>query len=1021
MGSNSITMRVKASSLNATSPASYVSGEFTIATVPSAPIISNENDATNEITFSFVQGYTSANLYQIKIANGEWNTVDDVTIGLQDINYAIGDIAIRVAQNIHANVAHPAGISASNSTAFIPTPQSPTAPSALIVDDINDTIDWTFVTGYEQINDYEVSINNSAYQSASDKPYIVGNIASAAGSLKIRVKADKKTGRAAGDIANNIQIFTIPPSILLAIIAEHQQTINALSESIKQFNITKSAINETGSALRSQAKELHSIWFKLSQSVNQAALSQTAITQALMSASVLETQANKAKAQEKLDALTATLNAARNIITPTDSAIISAFNDASSLAPVTQHDAMIALSTFAKIDIAGNLIESDTTVEQGWRCLVDTSAKTRVVWALLSPVNPVDENANNSDASTRQENTYNSQEICGISNWAFPSNAQIQTLNASTPQGWVTLNQSGKITTNSDFTYWFDGLNARLWQRTQAQGALIDQPSAVSGVPANFANAQWKLADKATWQQLNSDESANEFIATLSTQEDYWIAPENNDKWFASITDSDISTNFVYSFYSKKAYQLASALLATEHIPQVEVIANSQLFPNHDKQTYWLAPSVDKDGIVTGEISTFAFPSDNKIADNTTNATSRFIMVQSPQTPSLIASDDSKNTFTLTMINNYHLLSDYQLTLDGGENWHVLTDEKAEIITVNKQKQITVSVGNVNYSHDDVGVRIIKSDTTPASDIVYLDIDFTQVRCDGIELDDVCYSVHLGQKTWQEANAICRNNNQTLLSKDAINDWNSFAHELSLATARYWLIEESSQSYAHTLTGPQYQGANWAAGQYDTSSKTSEHAYICANDYQAPTLTSTSINEADTDINVADAFLLTFSEAIDSANIASLVTLSDNNGSAVGITVTINGQVLTIQPDETLAENAAYSLLIQGTVNDLYTNSLVINRTINFTTADLDTVALLSYNGKNYTVSTEKIVKDSYAQACPNSEITVSDFNEFATQLKLDKDQHYLYSPERETYKGFFGWSNDYNYGGQRLYICQVN
>ncbi|MGB0834874.1 MAG: Ig-like domain-containing protein [Psychrobium sp.] len=1017
-GSSTITMRVKASEKNDSSIAAYVSSEFTVTEVPAAPTIESENDATNEIVFNPIDGYIEANLFEVKIADGDWATVESFTINLEDIDYTVGSISIRLAENLNAATPHPAGQSVSNTKVFTPTPATPTAPTGLSVNDTNDTLDWQFVTGYEQYTDYEIQLNGSnTYQAIKQKPVIIGNINATINSISIRVKADAETGRQAGESASNPVAFTIPASQLLAVVADHQQTIDSLNTVLAEFNTLKAGLSGTGDALRTQAKTLNAKWFELATLIEQATTAQTAIDNALTSAASFETQVNKDAVQTVLNNLTTDLNAAKPLVAATDSAIIDAFNDAHSQASITQENAMIPLTTFAKLDVAGNLVETDTTVEQGWRCLLDTSAKTRVVWALLSPVKATDENTTFSDTQTRQSDVYNAQEICGVSTWQLPTNAQAKTIDSGTPQNWVKVTTAGEITDAAEFKYWLDGANTRLWQRVEDQSALATKSDDVSGVAANFASASWTLATQAIWQAVGDDPNASAFVATLSKDYKYWATPEGAYADFSG----DIVTTGSWTSFGETAYKLAMADLNVADVPKVELITNSALFPNHNAQSYWLAEELDSDSVATGNIATLTYPDSEVAADNATTATSRFVMVSAPQTPALIATDDAKNKITISLIENYAAIEDYELTTDGGSNWNTLTSDNAELKTIDNTLRLVVTLSNANIDKNDIGIRVAKTQTIPASSAVNSDIDFTQSRCDGTEINGICYQAYESTKTWQQAIDACSAIDQTLLSRSSSSDWSNFASELDLSARDYWFVDEANSYSAYNLD---YSGGSWTAGSFDYTSKSSTLAYICQKDFEAPTLDSVSVSEGDNDVLISAEFTLTFNEAIKNQDLSSIVTLSDEGGANIAVTVTIEDTMLKIKPDSALTALKSHTLVVNGDVNDLYNNAITVNESITFTTAAADAIQSFAFNGKNYTVSDTLISKTDYDTTCNNSGFDVSwgDGTNFAAALNLEQDKTYFISGSRVIEYGFGSWSaGGYYYSSQQYYICQID
>ena len=70
------------------------------------------------------------------------------------------------------------------------TPVTPAAPTAGVVDDVNNTYNWTNNPSFTALSHYEFSTNGgSTVQDVTAKPIQVGNVALGAGQVQVRVKA----------------------------------------------------------------------------------------------------------------------------------------------------------------------------------------------------------------------------------------------------------------------------------------------------------------------------------------------------------------------------------------------------------------------------------------------------------------------------------------------------------------------------------------------------------------------------------------------------------------------------------------------------------------------------------------------------------------------------------------------------------------------------------------------------------------------------------------------------------------
>jgi len=91
----------------------------------------------------------------------------------------------------------------------IMTIYTPGAPTLPVVDDVNNTFDWTSVVGFTSAEDYEISVDGGVnWLNVSAKPYSVGNVAIASGDVQVRVQANPATDVAAGAILVSDAPFT---------------------------------------------------------------------------------------------------------------------------------------------------------------------------------------------------------------------------------------------------------------------------------------------------------------------------------------------------------------------------------------------------------------------------------------------------------------------------------------------------------------------------------------------------------------------------------------------------------------------------------------------------------------------------------------------------------------------------------------------------------------------------------------------------------------------------------------------
>lgn len=174
---------------------------------PPAPTLPITNDSADTFDFTFATGYAAVADYEFTLDGGSAYvqlTAKPLVIG--DVSKPVGQVGVRVK----AATGRDYSATLFNTVAFLPVPITPPAPTAGIVNNDNDTFDFTFALGYNNIGDYEYSLNGGAtILPLSVKPIIVGDLALAAGQVRVRVKA--AIGRNASAWLMNLTAFTIAP------------------------------------------------------------------------------------------------------------------------------------------------------------------------------------------------------------------------------------------------------------------------------------------------------------------------------------------------------------------------------------------------------------------------------------------------------------------------------------------------------------------------------------------------------------------------------------------------------------------------------------------------------------------------------------------------------------------------------------------------------------------------------------------------------------------------------------------
>lgn len=180
-------VRVRVTAIGANPASGYTQNNiaFTVQTTPAAPTNGIVDDAANTFSWTANPFFTSLSDNEQSINGGStWQAATNpVLVG--EVYKAAGQVVVRVK----ALFGNPAGGQLSNATAFTVTPAAPTNP---VVDDVTvqSTFNWTNNPSFTALSDYEISINSgSSYTTITAKPHIIGDVALAANTVRLRVKA----------------------------------------------------------------------------------------------------------------------------------------------------------------------------------------------------------------------------------------------------------------------------------------------------------------------------------------------------------------------------------------------------------------------------------------------------------------------------------------------------------------------------------------------------------------------------------------------------------------------------------------------------------------------------------------------------------------------------------------------------------------------------------------------------------------------------------------------------------------
>ncbi|PTO74669.1 DUF1566 domain-containing protein [Vibrio splendidus] len=211
---NTISVRVKSNALDAR-PAGVplvISSAFTRSenqpVAPTSPIV---DDAENTFAWTNVEGFTGSNSYEYSLDRGiTFTPVTSNPQAIPDEIFSKGQVCVRV--KAESDPLHDPGEALCSDKSYSVTPSMPPAPTSPVSHDGLDTFDWTFVTGFSEVTDYEINALNTGWTVVTTKPYQLNDQAYAIDSIQVRVKRDPITGRPSGLELTNDVAFTVRPS-----------------------------------------------------------------------------------------------------------------------------------------------------------------------------------------------------------------------------------------------------------------------------------------------------------------------------------------------------------------------------------------------------------------------------------------------------------------------------------------------------------------------------------------------------------------------------------------------------------------------------------------------------------------------------------------------------------------------------------------------------------------------------------------------------------------------------------------
>lgn len=171
-----------------------------------APTNPQQNDSLNTFNWDFVSGYSNLSDYEYSLDDGRnWQLVTLKPLQVGNVYLSTGHVEVRVKANPAAGLL--AGLSIENSQPFTVYIAAPTNP---LYDDTLNTFDWTFVSGFSSVSDYEYSVDaGKSWTGVRNKPLDVGNNDIAAGDLQVRVEGYYSHQRPDGEALVSTQAYTV--------------------------------------------------------------------------------------------------------------------------------------------------------------------------------------------------------------------------------------------------------------------------------------------------------------------------------------------------------------------------------------------------------------------------------------------------------------------------------------------------------------------------------------------------------------------------------------------------------------------------------------------------------------------------------------------------------------------------------------------------------------------------------------------------------------------------------------------
>ncbi len=205
-----ICVRVKAESDPQHDPGEALCSDKLYSVTPDKPVAPTSpisHDGLDTFDWTFVGGFSEATDYEINALNTGWTVVTTKPYQLNDQAYAVDSIQVRVKRD--PVTGRPSGSELTNNIPFTVRPSAPNAPTGLVVNDTDNTLDWAYFGEFTQPEHFEVTLDSgSTWTRVTTKPIAIGNVDKNIAEVQLRVGKNLTNGMPHGTATPTTKAFT---------------------------------------------------------------------------------------------------------------------------------------------------------------------------------------------------------------------------------------------------------------------------------------------------------------------------------------------------------------------------------------------------------------------------------------------------------------------------------------------------------------------------------------------------------------------------------------------------------------------------------------------------------------------------------------------------------------------------------------------------------------------------------------------------------------------------------------------